>query len=89
MHSFERGRVDMDGRELRIRLLERSVADARDAEMVRAFLIDLEHEYSELHRQAFEAHWGLSERVRSSGELGRELGAPEEYLRGMLEEALL
>lgn len=79
----------MDGQEIRNTMKARAMTDARDSELVRSFLIDLEHEYSTAHRIAFQAQWGLGARPRPARELAFELGMSRSAAERMVEDGLM
>ncbi|MFN7974774.1 MAG: hypothetical protein U0166_20895 [Acidobacteriota bacterium] len=64
-------------------------AEARQAELVRAFLLDLEHEYSKAHRVAFQAQWGLGARPRSLRAVALELAIPCSTVELMVDDGLM
>lgn len=70
----------MDGHEVRITMKAKAMSEARDGELIRSFLMDLEHEYSRAHRLAFQAHWGLG---------GRDLDVPDGPVLALIDQGLM
>ena len=67
----------------------KAITEARHAELVRAFLMDLEHEYSRAHRIAFQAHWGIDALPRTPEQVARELDLTAGEVAWMIDQGLV
>lgn len=81
--------LGMDEPEVIAVMREQSRAEARHAELVRAFLMDLEHEYSRAHRIAFQAQWGLDARPRTARAVAFELAVSRSTVERLVDDGLM
>lgn len=82
-------RLAMDEPEVVAAMKQQAQSEARHAELVRAFLMDLEHEYSRAHRIAFQAQWGLGARPRPARAVAFELAVSPSTVERMVEDGLM
>lgn len=89
MHWYNEAMFEMDDRELRNAMNARAMSESRHGELVRAFLIDLEREYTPAHREVLEATWALDAPPRSVTELALDMDVPARSVRRLIGDSVV
>lgn len=89
MNWYDEAMFEMDDRELKSSMNAKAMTESRHGDLVRAFLIDLEREYSPAHRAALQATWALDVPPRSVVELARDMDVPARSVRRLIGDSVV